>query len=48
MTALNEVINLKGLLMGNPFTSLENDGIVSTLRMLAAHAVISPESVSSI
>ena len=36
------IINLKGMIMGNPFTNNDNDGIHSTLSMLANHAVISP------
>lgn len=35
-------------MLGNPFTSLEDDGIGSTLHMLKNHAVISPETVGDI
>jgi len=35
-------------MLGNPFTSLEEDGIGATLHMLKNHAVISPESVADL
>ena len=36
------IVNLKGMIMGNPFTNFANDGIHSTLTMLNNHAVMSP------
>jgi len=43
-----KTINLKGILIGNPFTNSKNDGINGTMEMLGNHAVFSRETKKNI